>query len=74
MFGEFDGLVKYLTPARPGESPADVVIREKKREDLIRELTGWLSIRLVWADLHRPARTAARIRKQLRLGEQLLSA
>ena len=31
-------------------------MREKKREDLLRELTGWLMIRLIWADLFRPLR------------------
>lgn len=38
--GEFDGRVKYQALLRPGESISDVVIREKRREDLLREL-GW---------------------------------
>ena len=41
------------------------VFREKRREDRIRELTGWRCIRLTWADLERPAHTAARIRRAL---------
>lgn len=62
VFLEFDGRLKYERYRRPGESVADAVLREKKREDAIRELTGWRCIRIVWADLFRPERTAARIR------------
>ena len=47
---------------RTGESVTDVVLREKRREELICELTGWRCIRIVWADLLRPGATAARIR------------
>jgi hypothetical protein len=66
LLGEFDGKVKYGRLLRPGEDPSDAVFREKKREDLLRELTGWRFIRLVWADLYRPLETAARIRSMLR--------
>lgn len=59
---EFDGEEKYHRYRREGETIAQMVTREKKREDLIRELTGWTVIRLVWADLDVPAHTAARIR------------
>jgi hypothetical protein len=66
LFGEFDGKEKYLRYLRPGESPGDAVFREKKREDLIRRLTGWRFIRLTWADLYVPERTAAYIRGYMR--------
>jgi hypothetical protein len=59
---EFDGKEKYVKYVLPGETPADAVFREKQREDLIRRLTGWTVIRLTWADLHQPKRTAAIIR------------
>jgi hypothetical protein len=59
---EFDGLAKYLKLRRPGESIEDCVLREKTREDLIRRLTGWTVLRIVWADLARPAATARMIR------------
>ena len=59
---EFDGAGKYLESRSPGESIEDCVLRENRREDLLRELTGWRVIRLVWADLFRPEATAARIR------------
>lgn len=64
-FGEFDGKVKYLRHRRPGESIEDAVLREKRREELVCGLTGWRCIRIVWADLHRQERTAARLRATL---------
>ena len=61
-FLEFDGRVKYEKLLKDGESPSDVVIREKRREERICGLTGWRCVRITWADLHHPDRTAARIR------------
>ncbi|MFC6285267.1 hypothetical protein ACFP3Q_03810 [Nocardioides sp. GCM10027113] len=65
---EFDGKSKYSQHLRPGETPADAVFREKQREDLVRELTGWRCIRITWADLERAERTATRIKAALRIG------
>jgi hypothetical protein len=65
VFLEFDGKIKYQELLKDGESPSDVVIREKQREELICRLTGWRCIRIVWADLYRPERTAAAIRQLL---------
>ncbi len=62
VFLEFDGRNKYENLRREGESVLDVVLREKKREEMICRLTGWRCIRIVWADLYRPERTAAYIR------------
>lgn len=67
VLGEFDGKVKYEAYLRPGESPADVVFREKQREDRIRERTGFAMIRFVWADLSSRRTTAQRIRRALGL-------
>ena len=61
---EFDGAEKYHSFRRPGESLEDVVLREKAREDRIRELTGWTVIRLTWKDLDLPIHTTARIREK----------
>lgn len=58
VFLEFDGRVKY-------GADGQTVWEEKRREDRIRELTGWRCIRLTWADLDDPVRTAARIRAVL---------
>jgi hypothetical protein len=67
-FGEFDGVVKYgRTYLREGETPADVVVREKKREDLVRGITGYGCSRLMWPELSRPAETSARFRRELGL-------
>lgn len=59
---EFDGMEKYHRMRRPGETIEQMVVREKKREDLIRRLTGWTVIRLTWADLRTPAHVARIIR------------
>jgi len=61
LLGEFDGKEKYLRFLRAGETTADAVLREKRREDELRELTGWSVIRLVWADLFRGDQTATRV-------------
>jgi len=61
VFVEFDGRIKY-EPASDGESPTAIVLREKRREERICEMTGWRCIRITWADLYHPERTAARIR------------
>lgn len=66
VFVEFDGKVKYQKYLREGESVTDAVLREKKREETICRLTGWRCLRIVWADLYYPARTAARIRELFR--------
>ena len=63
---EFDGKVKYEKYLNPGESASDVVVREKRREDRIREATGWVVIRVTWADLADPSELVARLRRVLR--------
>lgn len=66
LFLEFDGTIKYGALLRDGESAKDVIMREQRREELICQVTGWRCIRVVWADLYRPAQTAARIRALFR--------
>lgn len=61
--GEFDGRVKYGRLLEPGQDPGEVVFREKQREDRLREVSGAWMIRLVWADLGEPSRTAQRLRR-----------
>lgn len=67
---EFDGRTKYEAFLRPGESVADAVLREKEREDAIREATGWIVIRLTWADLRRPELVAQRFWRAVRIAAQ----
>jgi hypothetical protein len=74
VLGEFDGRTKYGRLRREGETVEEAVVREKEREDRLREITGWLMIRLVWADLYRQHDTGRRIRHQLVRGRALLAA
>ncbi|GAB3920890.1 hypothetical protein GCM10011575_17180 [Microlunatus endophyticus] len=68
VVGEFDGKIKYQKLLRPGETVADVVLREKQREERMREL-GLIVIRWVWDDLyHRPEELIERILHALRMG------
>lgn len=62
---EFDGRIKYREHLRPGESVEEAVLREKKREDLLRELTGFRMLRVIWGDLEQETVTINRIRSQL---------
>jgi hypothetical protein len=68
---EFDGRVKYEKFLREGESVTDAVLREKHREEEITRLTGWRCIRITWADLQHPERTAAKIRSLLFLAQRV---
>ncbi len=63
---EFDGREKYVKYLRAGETALDAVLREKRRESRISELTGWRCIRITWADLADPVRLAARISAMMR--------
>lgn len=65
---EFDGKEKYVKYLREGETVTDAVLREKRREEMISELTGWRCIRITWADLAHAERTASRILAMLRSG------
>ena len=65
VFVEFDGRVKYEKFRLPGETLDEFLMREKRREELICQLTGWTCIRVAWADLARPELLAARIRRLL---------
>ena len=53
---EIDGRAKYDRLLGPGETAADVVWREKRREDEVRRRTGWRCLRITWADLQDPER------------------
>jgi hypothetical protein len=51
--GEFDGRVEYGRLLGPGQTPGDVVFREKQREDELRD-HRWQVARWTWDDLDRP--------------------
>ncbi len=54
---EFDGFIKYLKLRRPGETIEQCILREKRREDLVRRLTSWQPIRVIWSEIERPVET-----------------
>lgn len=62
VFVEFDGRIKYQMYRRPGETLADYLMREKRREERICQETGWICIRIGWSDLENFRATAQRIR------------
>ncbi|MGB3697218.1 MAG: hypothetical protein WBA05_07275 [Gordonia sp. (in: high G+C Gram-positive bacteria)] len=52
LIGEFDGEGKYLSHRRLGESVADAVLREKERENRLRDM-GFDVVRWDWSVLER---------------------
>ena len=65
VFLEFDGRIKYDEHRRPGETLEQFLMREKAREERICQLTGWICIRITWAQLDAPVALARRIRRVL---------
>lgn len=60
VIGEYDGAVKYGRELTPGLSIDEIVLRERARENRIRE-EGWQVLRFLAADLKDPARLRARL-------------
>lgn len=58
--GEFDGMVKYGRLLRPGETPPDAVVREKRREDAMRTRLHGFS-RWIWDEIDDFAEVARRL-------------
>jgi hypothetical protein len=73
-FLEFDGREKYQRYRKEGETLEAFLMREKRREELICQLTGWVCIRITWADLGSPLATARRIRAILERQSRPLGA
>jgi hypothetical protein len=71
VVGEFDGKVKYFRCLRAGESPSDVVMREKQREDWLVE-TGLVVRRFVWAEIFTPRVVVERFRRALDLKPRVI--
>jgi hypothetical protein len=65
-WAEMDGKVKYEKLLRAGERASDVVLREKRREAMVRDLTGgWECERFDYDDLAWGDHTAARLKRFL---------
>lgn len=69
--GEYDGLVKYGRLLKPGQSAADVIVEEKRREDALREL-GWQIVRWMWEDLQHPMKLRERLERAFERGRRYL--
>jgi hypothetical protein len=65
--GEFDGKQKYGRLLKPGQTAADAVFAEKRREDALRDL-GWQIVRWLWEDLHHPAELRSRLERAFERG------
>ncbi|GAA1929264.1 type IV toxin-antitoxin system AbiEi family antitoxin domain-containing protein [Nocardioides hwasunensis] len=74
VFLEFDGRIKYERYRREGETLEAFLMREKKREERICQLTGWVCLRIGWADLERPVSTCTRIRNVLESNRRPIGA
>jgi hypothetical protein len=66
VLAEFDGRVKYGRLLKPGQEPGDIVFAEKRREDELRELTGFTVVRMVWDDLRGGSTLQQRLSAALR--------
>ena len=67
--GEFDGMLKYQRLRQKDETVEDAVIREKFREDALRDL-GWQVVRWIWAELFRPRVIRDRLERAFARGRQ----
>src|SRR5215213_1325903 len=65
--GEFDGKEKYGRLLKPGQTAADVVFAEKRREDALRDL-GWQVVRWIWEDLYHPEELCRRLERAFERG------
>ena len=65
--GEFDGKQRYGRLLRPGQTAADAVFAEKRREDALRDL-GWQIVRWLWEDLYHPAELRRRLERAFARG------
>ncbi|MFD2757309.1 hypothetical protein [Gulosibacter faecalis] len=64
LLGEFDGRSKYGRLLRPGQDSSGAIMREKNRENSLRD-AGWEIVRWGWDDLSRPEVIVTRIRAAL---------
>ena len=67
--GEFDGQAQVPPTAAADETIEDAVIREKLREDALRDL-GWQVVRWIWAELFRAAVIADRLDRAFARGRR----
>ncbi|MGA4668820.1 hypothetical protein ACPCG0_03320 [Propionibacteriaceae bacterium Y1923] len=66
VLGEYDGQDKYDSLARPGETPVQVMRREKRRQESM-EAVGWVFARWGKEEVRRPAALRARIEAAMKV-------
>lgn len=62
---ETNGKFKYLELLKPGQKPGDVIERERRREELVGQITGFRALHVGWNDLDSPRLTEQRLRDHL---------
>lgn len=62
---ETNGKAKYLQLLEPGQTPGDAIERERRREELVGDLTGFRGMHVGWDDLEHPVLTEQRLRRHL---------
>jgi hypothetical protein len=62
---ETHGKSKYLELLRPGQRPGDVIARDRRREELVGQLTGFRALHVGWNDLDSPRMLEQRVRNHL---------
>lgn len=70
FIGEFDGKMKYAQLLKPGETSADAIMREKRREAAISDL-GWKFTRWDWNAFTKPDALVARVSAALSRANEL---
>ena len=61
--------MKYGRLLKPGQTIADVVFEEKRREDALRDL-GWQVVRWLWEDLRDPQSLLERLERAFARGRR----
>ncbi|MCC2594455.1 endonuclease domain-containing protein [Tessaracoccus sp. OS52] len=64
LVGEVDGKAKYGALLKPGQEPEDAIMREKRREEAIRQAGYWI-VRWDWELASQGAALARRIRQAM---------
>jgi hypothetical protein len=62
---ETNGKFKYLELLEPDERPGDVIQRERRREEVVHQLTAFRALHVDWDDLSRPHALEQRVRSHL---------
>ncbi len=62
---ETNGKIKYLELLEPHQQPGDVIARERRREELVGQITGFRAMHVDWDDLETPRLTEQRLRDHL---------